>query len=107
MTIFYPLAVYATVQRKLGKPLAFPGDEAAWEKMLPMSSGVLNSYFHEWLVLDEGTKGESLNIVDCSDFSWLRAWPVVAGWFGMDWRPPAEEEDAKYEMVEMPLRPRG
>ncbi|KAK3716889.1 hypothetical protein LTR37_006239 [Vermiconidia calcicola] len=107
MTTFYPLAVYAAVQRRLGKPLAFPGDTAAWEKIMPMSSGVLNSLFHEWLVLEEATAGERFNIVDDSEFTWLKAWPVVAGWFGMDWSPPAEEDEGKYEIVEMPLRPRG
>ena len=42
MTTMYPLAVYAAVQRKLGEPLAFPGDTAAWEKIMPMSSAVLD-----------------------------------------------------------------
>lgn len=108
MTTFYPLAVYAAVQRKLGMRLEFPGDTAAFEKMMPMSSGVLNSQFHEWLVLDEGTANERFNIVDGSEFSWLRAWPVIAGWFGMEWSPPAEEANGKqYETVEMPFRPRG
>lgn len=108
MTTFYPLAVYAAVQRKLGRPFAFPGDTAAWEKIMPMSSAVLNSLFHEWLVLEEGTKGRRFNIVDDSEFTWLKAWPVVASWFGgMDWKPPIEEDVAKYEVIEMPLRPRG
>jgi hypothetical protein len=42
MTTIYPLAVYAAVQRKLGKKLAFPGDSAAWEKIMPMSSAILD-----------------------------------------------------------------
>ena len=42
MTTIYPLAVYAAVQKKLGKPLAFPGDTAAWEKIMPMSSAILD-----------------------------------------------------------------
>lgn len=42
MTTIFPLAVYAAVQRKLRKPLTFPGDTAAWEKIMPMSSAVLN-----------------------------------------------------------------
>ena len=108
MTTFHPLAVYAAVQRKLGRRLEFPGDTAAWEKMMPMSSGVLNSHFHEWLVLDEGTANEKFNIVDDSEFSWLRAWPILAEWFDMEWSPPAEEgNDKGYETVEMPFRPRG
>ena len=108
MTTFYPLAVYAAVQRKLGKRLDFPGDTAAWEKMNPMSSGVLISQFHEWLVLDKDTANERFNIVDGSDFSWLRSWPVIAEWFGMEWSPPAEEADGnEYQTVEMPFTPRG
>lgn len=83
MTTFYPLAVYASVQRKLGKPLAFPGDTAAWEKIMPMSSATLNSFFHEWLVLDDGTADQRFNIVDDSEFTWMkgerfRVWFYVA-----------------------------
>jgi hypothetical protein len=107
MTTFYPLAVYASIQRKLGKPLAFPGDAAAFEKMMPMSSGTLNSYFHEWLVLDESTANERFNIVDGSEFSWMKAWPIIANWFGMDWTPPVEDSAEVYNVVEMPPKPRG
>jgi hypothetical protein len=107
MTTIYPLAIYAAVQRKLGQPLAFPGDTAGWEKVMPMSSAVLNSYFHEWLVLEDGTANERFNIVDDSEFTWMSAWPVFADWFGMSWNPPADEEDGKYVTVEMPVRPRG
>lgn len=107
MTTFFPLAVYAAVQKKLGKPLMFPGDWAAWEKIMPMSSGVLNSYLHEWVVLEEGSQDERFNVVDGSEFTWGKAWPVVAGWFGMEWRGPVEEGEGVYEVVEMPLRPRG
>ena len=74
---------------------------------MPMSSAVLNSLFHEWIVLNEEAKGERFNIVDDSEFSWLKAWPVLAGWFGLQWKPPVEEHEGKYETVEMPLRPRG
>lgn len=42
MTTIFPLAVYAAVQRKLGKPLVFPGDTAAWEKVMQMSSATLD-----------------------------------------------------------------
>ena len=100
MTTIYPLAIYAAVQRKLGQALAFPGDTSAWEKLMPMSSAVLNSVFHEWLVVQDSTAGERFNIVDDSEFTWLKAWPAIAGWFGMDWSPPAEEDEAKYDVVE-------
>ena len=107
MTTFYPLAVYASVQRKLQRPFAFPGDTAAFEKIMPMSSAVLNSLFHEWLVLEEGTQGQTFNIVDNSEFTWLKAWPLIAKWFGLEYKQPLEEAEGQYTVVEMPLRPRG
>lgn len=72
MTTFYPLAVYAAVQRKLGRKLEFPGDTNGWEKIMPMSSASLNSWFHEWLVLEDGAKNERFNIVDDSEFTWMK-----------------------------------
>lgn len=107
MTTFYPLAVYAAVQRKLGRKLEFPGDIAGWEKIMPMSSANLNSLFHEWVVLVDGAENERFNIVDGSEFTWMKAWPKIAEWFGMEWEPPKEEDEAEYKTVEMPLRPRG
>lgn len=107
MTTFYPLAVYATVQRKLKRPFAFPGDSAAFEKIMPMSSAVLNSLFHEWVVLEDSTKGELFNIVDDSQFTWLKAWPVIASWFGLESKDPLEEDEGSYTETKMPLRPRG
>lgn len=109
MTTFFPLAVYASIQKKLGRPLEFPGDSAAWEKIMPMSSGVLNSYLHEWLVLEDGAADERFNVVDDSEFTWLNAWPVVARWFGLECVPPMEEGgfEGEYQVAEMPLRPRG
>ena len=105
MTIFFPLAVYASICRHLNEPLAFPGDAAAWEKSVPISSGVLDSVFHEWLVLVANTTNEAFNIIDDSEFSWGKFWPVLASWFGLKWRAP--DEDAKYDEVSMPLIPRG
>ncbi len=71
-----------------------------------MSSAALNSYFHEWVVLEDSTADERFNIVDDSEFNWMSAWPAVASWFGIDWTPP-EEDETRYSTIEMPLRPRG
>lgn len=105
MSIFYPLAVYASICRHLKKMLAFPGDIAAWDTSQPISSGVLDSVFHEWLVLDPNTANEPFNIVDGSEFTWSKCWPVLASWFGLEWQPPSM--NGEYQEVSMPLRPRG
>ncbi|KAK5116479.1 hypothetical protein LTR62_008028 [Meristemomyces frigidus] len=82
--------------RKLGKPLVFPGDTAAWEKTMPVSSSGLNSRFYEWLTVQEATGNERFNIVGDSQFTWMEAWGEVAGWFGMEW--PPEEDESRYEV---------
>ncbi|OAG43082.1 hypothetical protein AYO21_02701 [Fonsecaea monophora] len=105
MTIFYPLAVYAAVQRKLNQPLRYPGDFVSWDNNHPISSGVILGTFYEWLVLNEGTAGESFNITDGSEFTFSKLWPILASWFGLEWLPP--QENASYHEVELPFVPRG
>lgn len=105
MTIFYPLAVYAVIQRKLNQPLRYPGDLLSWDNNHPISSGFILGTFYEWLVLTEGTAGESFNITDGSEFTFSKLWPILASWFDLKWLPP--REDASYHEVELPFVPRG
>lgn len=105
MTIFYPLAVYASIQRKLKHPLEYPGDLTSWDNNHPISSGPILGTFYEWLVLTEGTAGESFNVTDGSEFTFGKLWPILASWFGLEWHPP--QEKASYREVELPFVPRG
>ena len=65
------------------------------------------AYFHEWLLLNDNAANEKFNIVDDCEFTWLRAWPQIAKWHGMEWSPPEEEQSGVYQATEMSLRPRG
>ncbi|KAJ9611628.1 hypothetical protein H2200_004812 [Cladophialophora chaetospira] len=105
MTIFYPLAVYASVQRKLKRALIYPGDLTSWDNNHPISSGVMLGTFYEWLVLNEHAAGEAFNITDGSEFTFAKLWPILASWFGLEWLPP--KEDVNYHEVELPFVPRG
>ncbi|KAK5418631.1 hypothetical protein LTR06_002381 [Exophiala xenobiotica] len=105
MTIFYPLAVYAAIQCKLNKPLVYPGDLTSWDNNHPISTGLLNGMFYEWLVLSPHTAGESFNITDGSEFTFGSFWPILASWYGLAWLPP--REDVHYHETEMPFKPRG
>ncbi|RVX70234.1 hypothetical protein B0A52_05567 [Exophiala mesophila] len=105
MTIFYPLAVYASIQRKLLQPLEYPGDLTSWDNNHPISTGFILGTFYEWLVVTEGTAGESFNITDGSEFTFGKLWPIMASWFGLEWRPP--QENGSYHEVELPFVPRG
>lgn len=105
MTIFYPIAVYAAVQRKLNQPLRFPGDLTSWDDPHPVSTGLLLARFHEWLALSPETAGESFNITDGSEFTFGHFWQILASWFNLECITPSE--NAHYKEVETPFAPRG
>lgn len=100
--------IYASVQAYMKQPLLFPGDYRAWDREQHQSSGLLNAYFQEWLVLSESTAGEAFNIHDGDSFTWGRLWPYLAQWYGIEWHPP-ETDDSKYRTIKMalPTTPRG
>ncbi|KAL2200154.1 NAD(P)-binding-like protein [Corynascus similis CBS 632.67] len=100
--------IYAAVQAYLGQPIAFPGDYHAWDREQVQSTGMLNAYFEEWLVLNVTTANEAFNIHDGQSFTWGRLWPYLASWYGVEWLPPAEEEE-RYRTMKLPspTTPRG
>lgn len=97
------IGVYACVQRHLGARLEFPGGYDAWTREQVQSTGMLNAYFEEWCALSEGIKtgGEAFNIHDGGCFTWGRAWEMLAGWYGVGWEPPAEDDSGRYRVVKM------
>ncbi|GAB1315433.1 hypothetical protein MFIFM68171_05643 [Madurella fahalii] len=100
--------IYAAVQAYLGQPICFPGDYSAWDREQVQSTGLLNAYFEEWLVLTDKTANEAFNIHDGQSFTWGRLWPYLAAWYKVEWCPP-EEDTEKYRVVKLPFAktPRG
>lgn len=104
MNLCLPLAVYAAVQKHLGKPLEFPADIAAWETNQSMSSAQMNCYFSEWAILTDSAKNESFNVSDDCAFTWGKFWPKLAARFGMPWAPPSTDDSA-YQEILTPYNP--
>lgn len=104
MNLCLPLAIYATVQRHLGKPLEYPVDLVSWETQQSLSSGQLNGYFTEWAVLTDATQNQSLNTTDDFAFIWGSFWPKLAAKFKMDWTRP-ETDPASLTEVVTPYNP--
>jgi len=91
MNLCFPLAVYATVQAYLKKPLEFPGGLESWQNVQDQSSAMLNGYLEEWAVLrDQKGLGEKFNAADNSAFTWEGFWPRLAAWYGAEWQRPSE-----------------
>jgi hypothetical protein len=96
INISYTLAVYARVQKELGRKLEFPGDTGAWDINKDLSTASLIGYFSEWVVLTPGAANEAFNIVDDSPFSYGKFWPELAKWYGIEYTVP-EADDSMYQ----------
>ncbi|KAG9521966.1 hypothetical protein KCV07_g3378, partial [Aureobasidium melanogenum] len=107
MNLAYPLAVYALVQKHLGKPLIFPGDLSCWDTVHVMSSAWMNCYLAEWAVLTETAENQHFNATDDSPFTWAKFWPRCAAHFDMPWEGPDTSSDAKYHEITSAKTPRG
>jgi hypothetical protein len=105
MNLCYPLAVYATVQKYLNQPLEYPGDIAAWETNVTISSAQANGYLAEWAVLTDKAKDQSFNAADDCLFTWGKLWPKLAERFDMPWTGPDTSETAVYQTVTIPNDP--
>lgn len=92
MNLVFPLGVYASVQKHLGKKLVFPSDLQSWEVNRCMSSSKMNGYMEEWTVLAEGAKNEKFNTMDGTTFTWGNHWPKLARSYGMEYELPSMDE---------------
>ena len=50
-SLLFPILVYASVQKFLGKKLEYPSDLQAWFAPQSLSNAVLNSHQYEWMAL--------------------------------------------------------
>lgn len=92
MNLVFPLGIYASVQKHLGKKLEFPCDLQAWELNCCMSSSRMNAYLEEWAVLNDSAKNEKFNTMDGTTFTWGNFWPKYATWYGMPYGRPSLNE---------------
>jgi hypothetical protein len=104
INIAYALALYASVQKELGKELEFPADVGAWDANKDNTTARLIGYFSEWVVLHPEAKNEAFNLVDDSPFSYGKFWPEVAGWYGLEAGLP-ESDASKYTTITLGMDP--
>lgn len=104
INLVYGLAIYASVQRYLGRSLAFPADIAAWDANKDLTSARLLGYFSEWAALTDAAADQALNIVDDSPFAYGKFWPELARWYGIEPGRP-EPDGGQYATITMPRDP--
>ncbi|KAK3670394.1 hypothetical protein LTR78_009747 [Recurvomyces mirabilis] len=89
-TLLYPLLVYASVQKYLGRSLDFPGSAEAWQAPQSLADASLNALQYEWQALSPQTENQMFNVSNDDTFNWAVFWPVFAKYFGVGFTGPAD-----------------
>lgn len=105
MNFCYPLAIYATIQKHLNKPLEYSSSMKAWENTQTISSAQMNGYLSEYIALTDSAKNRIFNAADDCAFTWGKMWPKVAARFNMPWTGPDLDETAIYHTITIPTPP--
>ena len=79
-----PIAVYATLCRKLGLPLRFPGPEAAFRAVHCASDVELLNKGMLWAATTPQCANQAFNMVNGDHFRWQYLWPRIAEYFDME-----------------------
>jgi nucleoside-diphosphate-sugar epimerase len=78
------IAAYATIMKKLGMPLYFPGDEATYNAITFASDvGMLNRAML-WASTDPRAANQAFNIGNGDSYRWKYMWPRIAAMFDME-----------------------
>ncbi|KAK4544509.1 hypothetical protein LTR36_004081 [Oleoguttula mirabilis] len=104
-SLLYPILMYASVQKHLGRKLEYPSDVNAWLAPLSLSNAVLDSHMYEWSVLSPQTANQMFNASDDCAFTWGKFWPKLAAYFDMPYTGPETGSDVEYKEKSMPGSP--
>ncbi len=88
MNLAMVIAVYATISKKLGLPLRFPGTEAAYRALYQVTSADILASATVWAGTHEAARNEIFNITNGDYFRWQHMWPRIAKMFGMEIADP-------------------
>jgi nucleoside-diphosphate-sugar epimerase len=88
MNLAVAIAVYASISRRLGLPLRFPGAPGAYDALLEMTDSGLLAQAAVWAATDPGAGDQAYNIANGDLFRWRELWPKLAAWFDLEAAPP-------------------
>lgn len=104
-SLLFPLLVYASVQKYLGRKLEYPSDLTAWYAPQSLSNAVLNSYQYEWMALAPNTANQAFNTYDACEFTWGKMWPRLAEHFGISYTGPETHDSTSWRKKGMKYSP--
>jgi hypothetical protein len=77
MNFAVTIALYATIQKELGQPLLFPGNEKSWNRISDHSTASNNAHFQLWAVLNDKIQHEIFNIANGDLVRFRDLWPKI------------------------------
>lgn len=88
MNLALVIAVYATISKKLGIPLRFPGKPGAYDKLMEMTDANLLAKATVWAATSPQCANQAFNINNGDLFRWNELWPKIAAYFEIQTAPP-------------------
>jgi nucleoside-diphosphate-sugar epimerase len=88
MNLSTVIAVYATLCKALGQPLAFPGTQASYSALYQCTDAGLLARAMTWMATEPGCANQAYNIVNGDLIRWRNLWPSFARFFGLELAPP-------------------
>ncbi|PAM93200.1 NAD-dependent dehydratase [Flavobacterium sp. IR1] len=79
------LAVYASICKKEGLPLIWPGSEAQWNGLSDVTDAKILAEQIIWSATTVKAQNEAFNITNGDVFRWKWLWPKIAEWFEIDY----------------------
>lgn len=92
MNMVLTLSVYAEIQKKLGKPMIFPGSTQAWNGVVDVTDAVLLGEQLVWASTNPEGENQAFNIANGDTFRWRWLWPQIAEHFGVGFEGPKAEK---------------
>ncbi|MEJ2903096.1 SDR family oxidoreductase [Pedobacter panaciterrae] len=90
MNLAMVIAVFATISKKLGIPLRFPGKLGAYDKLMEMTDAGLLAKATVWAATNPQCANQAFNINNGDLFRWNELWPKIAVYFNMEVAAPLQ-----------------
>ncbi len=88
MNLAIAIAIYATMSKRLGLPLRFPGKPGAYDSLMEMTDAGLLARATVWAATTKSCANQAFNINNGDLFRWSEMWPKIANFFDLEVAPP-------------------
>ncbi|CAF1365626.1 unnamed protein product [Didymodactylos carnosus] len=92
MNFAVSIALYACIQKELGKPLIFPGNQVQWDSLIDHSDVCNDAQFELWASVTKEAENQEFNIHN-GDYNKFRVlWPKIAKYFDIPVGEPSNKD---------------